>query len=61
MSPKEEEVSLVVEGDHLATFKLGERREQRAVQSADRETQPGLEVVENQFGRVRSRSSVSLR
>jgi hypothetical protein len=43
--PKEEEIALVVEGDDLAAFKLGKRGEERAEQLANRETEPGLEVV----------------
>ena len=60
MPPEEQEISLVVQGDDLSTFELGERREEGTEESSDRETEPGLEVVEDEFGRVRSRTSVAL-
>lgn len=52
MTAEEEEVALVVKRDDLPALELRQRREERAEQFSDRETEPRLEVVEDELGRV---------
>jgi hypothetical protein len=59
MSSEEQEISLIVQRDDLSALELRQRWEERPEEFSDRETQSGLEVVEDEFGRVRGRPGVA--
>lgn len=50
MPPEEEEVALVVQRDDLSPAEHRLRREERAEESTNGETEQGVEIVENQLG-----------
>ena len=51
MVPEEDEVSLVVPGDHSPLLQLGILRKQRSNHSADPGTQHGIGIVEDELWR----------
>jgi hypothetical protein len=50
MTSEEEEIALVMQRDHLTTPELRLRREQGTKKTTDRETEEGVEVVQDEFG-----------
>ena len=50
MSPKEQEITLVVQSHHLTALELGERREQCLKHSSDGVSEPSGKIVQNEFG-----------
>ena len=50
MTSEEEEISLVMQRDHLSTPKLRLGREQGTKETTDRQTEEGVEVVQDEFG-----------
>lgn len=56
---KEDEVSLIVEGDGGSRFEVGLLREQTREESADSSTEFSVEIVQDEFGEVVGWSAVS--
>jgi hypothetical protein len=53
VTAEEEEVTLVMQCHYLTATELRKGREKRAKKATNRETEKRLEVVEDQFWRVR--------
>lgn len=49
MSPEEQEITLIMQGYHLATLEFREGREQRLKHSSDGVTKAGGKVIQNKL------------
>ena len=61
MKSEENEVSLIVEGDHLTSTKLGVVVKERSKHPSNRVTKPRREVVQNHFWLVGGGSTMALK
>lgn len=60
VSPKEQEISLIVYGDNLAALKLGKRWESCLKHSSDSMAQAGNKTIQDEFRVMRCCSPMTL-